>query len=62
MILQDRVFDLGERGFHRLHLIENVEAVAIVLDHLREAADLSFYSPQAVHNGTAHSVVLKIPL
>ena len=36
------VLDLAERGSDRLDLMEDVDAVAIVLDHLRHTAHLPF--------------------
>ena len=48
MILQDLRFHLGERRFYRLQLMENIHAVPVILDHLREPAHLPRDSVQPI--------------
>jgi len=48
MILQYLAFDLDQSGFHRLHLVQNVNAIAVVIDHLGDAAHLPFDPAQPV--------------
>lgn len=41
MIAQDLVLHFFERGFHRLDLVEHVDAITVIGDHPRNAANLS---------------------
>ena len=42
VIAQNKVFYLGQCGFNRLHLMQYVDAITLILDHARDAANLSF--------------------
>ena len=42
VVAQDLLLDAAQGGAHRRDLRDNVDAVAILVDHLREAADLTF--------------------
>jgi len=42
VIVQDLLLDLVERGAHRADLVDDVDAVAVFLDHARHAAHLPF--------------------
>jgi hypothetical protein len=46
VILDDLVFDACERGTNSRNLNQYVDAVAIVIDHPRDAADLTFDTVQ----------------
>jgi hypothetical protein len=47
VILENELFDFLESRFDSLNLIENVDAIAVFLDHARDAAHLSFDSRDA---------------
>jgi len=40
MVVQYNRFERAERGLDGLHLADNVDAIAILLDHVRNAAHL----------------------
>lgn len=42
MGLQDFSLDLGESGLDRVNLVQDVDAVAVIRDHLADPAHLSF--------------------
>ena len=46
-------FTLGARkcGFHRLHLMQDINAVAVLFDHARDAPRLAFYAMQTLNDG-----------
>ncbi len=48
MVFQYLAFDLGKRGFHRLHLVQYVDTIAVVGHHLGDAANLSFDAAKPV--------------
>ncbi len=48
MILEHHRLDLLERGAHRRKLGQNVDAIAIVLDHPLQAADLPLDPTQSL--------------
>ena len=47
MIAQDRIFDLAQCGAHRRELRQNIDAIAVVLDHAGKTADLPCNSVEA---------------
>jgi hypothetical protein len=47
VVLQDLLFDPPQRGAHRRDLRDDVDAVAVLVDHFREAADLALDPAQA---------------
>ena len=47
MLLEDRFFNPSQGGTSRLDLMDDVDAIAVVLDHLHDAAYLSLDPPQA---------------
>src|SRR5262245_61633041 len=47
MVAQHLLLDLAQRGTHRADLGHDVDAVAILIDHAREPADLAFDPFQA---------------
>ncbi len=47
VVVQNRVLDLLERGLHRLDLVDDIDAVAVVRDHARDAANLALDAAQA---------------
>ena len=51
VILEDFALSLGQRRFDRLHLMQDVDAVAVVAYHLRHAAHLSFDPAQPIEDG-----------
>ncbi|CAO1654301.1 Copper-resistance protein, CopA family [Parasphingorhabdus sp. NYA22] len=48
MVFQYLAFDLCQRGFHRLHLMQYVDTIAVVGHHLRDAAHLSLDAAKPV--------------
>ena len=56
MILEEFAFGPGEGGLHRLHLVEDVDAVAVVLQHTDQAAHLTLDAFQTFNRvfGTHH--------
>src|SRR6266481_8239429 len=52
VISQHFFLDPAERGAHRRDLRNNVDAVAVLVDHLGEAADLAFDPAQAFLTGS----------
>src|ERR1700704_3058818 len=48
VVAQDFLFHAPERSAHRRNLRDDVDAIAILVDHLREAADLAFDPAQAL--------------
>jgi len=42
VIAQNQVFYFGQSGFNRLHLMQYVDAITLILNHARDAANLSF--------------------
>ena len=46
VIVQDLLLDLVERRPHRAHLVDDVDAVAVVFDHARYAAHLALDAAQ----------------
>ncbi len=53
---QDLLFDFAQRGACRAHLREDVDAVAFLLDHADEAADLAVQATQTIQLGFVASV------
>lgn len=51
VILQDLCLDLASGSDHRLDLGDHVDAIAIILDHPDEAADLAFNALEAGSTG-----------
>lgn len=51
VILKDFFFDATQCGAHRRDLSDDINAVAIVIDHLREPANLTFDAVQAFLTG-----------
>src|SRR5882757_8125597 len=51
MVAQDFLLDPAQRRPRRRDLGDDVDAVAIVLDHAGEAADLALYPVQPFQNG-----------
>ena len=48
VLLENGAFHLGEGGFDGLHLGEDVDAIAIVLHHLGDSANLALNTAQAI--------------
>jgi CopA family copper-resistance protein len=48
MVFQYLAFDLGESGFHCLHLMQYVDTIAVVGNHLGDAAHLSLDTAEPV--------------
>ncbi len=57
MVVQDLLLDLVERRPHRAHLIDDVDAVAILLDHPRHAAHLSLDTAEPQELGLLHPLI-----
>jgi hypothetical protein len=53
MISKDCAFYLSKRGLHRLHLMQNVDAIAVINNHLRDAPHLALDPFQAIYGVTA---------
>jgi len=47
MILKNRVPDLLERGLYCLDLVDDIDAIAVVRDHARDAANLALDAAQS---------------
>ena len=47
VVLENFVLDLPQRGFDRLHLVENVDAVALLFQHASNAANLALDAREA---------------
>src|SRR5207248_4066731 len=52
VILQHFFLDAAKRRAHRRNLRDNVDAIAVLVDHLREAADLALDPAQALLTGS----------
>ena len=52
MILDNSIFDFGQRGAYGGNLGDNVDAISISLDHARNTADLTLNAAQAFQAGT----------
>jgi len=48
MVLENRTFHLGQRRAHRLDLVQDINAIAVVRDHLAYTAYLTLHPFQAV--------------
>lgn len=48
MVFENRTFHLGQRRAHCLDLVQYIDAIAVVRDHLTYAANLALYLFQAV--------------
>jgi hypothetical protein len=46
MVLEDFLFDLVERRPHGSHLVDDIDAVPVLLDHASHTAHLSFNSAE----------------
>ncbi len=51
MIAQHFLFDPTQRSAHGRDLRNDVDAIAVVLDHAREAADLTFDAAEPLQRG-----------
>ena len=51
MIIQDNAFQRGQRGLYGLHLPNDIDAIAVVDDHLRNTAHLSLNAGKALGGG-----------
>src|SRR5215471_15776353 len=51
VITQNFFLDAAERGAHSRNLCDEVDAIAVFVDHLREAAHLAFDSAEPLLNG-----------
>lgn len=51
MLLQDFAFRFRQGRLHGLDLGEDIDAVAIILHHLRDSANLPFDPAKAIANG-----------
>jgi len=51
MVAQDFLFDSAQRRAHRGNLRDDVDAVAVVLDHAREPAHLAFDTVETLERG-----------
>ncbi len=47
VVVKNRVLDLLERGLHRPDLVDDIDAVAVVRDHARDAANLALDAAQS---------------
>jgi len=47
VIVKNRVLDLLERGLHCLDLVEDIDAVAVIRDHARNATNLALDAAQS---------------
>lgn len=54
VVVQDLLLDLVERCPHRAHLVDNVDAVAIFLDHARDTAHLALDAAETGELGFLH--------
>jgi glycerate-2-kinase len=51
VVFQDFALRSGKRSFNCLHLMQNVDAITVIGDHLADAAHLPLYAPEPVENG-----------
>src|SRR5690242_8937637 len=52
VIAQHFLLDPAQRGAHRRNLGHDVDAIAIVIDHLRQAADLTLDAAEPLLHGS----------
>jgi len=57
MIVQDPLLDLVERGPHRPHLVDDIDAIAVILDHARHAAHLALDAAKARQLGFLQTLI-----
>jgi hypothetical protein len=50
MVLEDFILDLFQSRLDRLNLGQDVNTIAVILDHADDAADLAFNSLQSRHD------------
>ena len=53
MIGQKLGFDFAQRGLHSLHLCQNINAIAVILDHFGNASDLPFNTRKSATDARA---------
>src|SRR5471030_2103174 len=57
MVVEDLLLDLVEGGTHRPHLVDDVDAVAVFLDHAGNAAHLALDAAQPGELGLLDPVI-----
>lgn len=50
VVFEDFALGARKRRFHRLHLMQDVDAIPIFLDHARDAAHLTFNAVETLNN------------
>ena len=65
VVLQDLFLDTAQRGAHRRYLRDDVDAVAVLLDHFRQAANLALDPAETFSDGCldvlAHAAYIPLP-
>lgn len=57
MVFEDLLLDLVQRGAHRLKLVQDVDAIAILVHHSPDASHLTFDAPQPLRNLRFRSLI-----